>query len=650
MEKLSAKTGLSIESMQEWNYVAKMHGTEIGALAPAFKTLSKNVAAAADGNKAMAKEFKSMGIDTKDAAGHLRGIDEVTDDVIRKLADMSNHTRQVAEANQLLGKGASALLPIIAKGSEEFHKQKQEAQDLGLVLSEDLIARGVEAEDTMQRLKMVIKALEFKAMTDLIGPFTDALTIVITDLAILEEMFSRSGEAAEEATHGMTIFQQIVMGVGDVVLLFGVGLKSTYEILKTLGQFIGTTFAEGILIAGQAFDTLQASLDMISKTAGAAFDALAHPSKAVESVKKIEEAFEQYKQQLLVIKDVTKSVSGDIWHEFGKNAKDNVETVQESMENASKALDALRLRLATPMKHEKKKEGPDPEDPVVHDDSAIKAAQAAAQTLQDVRLKSLQEGAQSLEEQEQIEQLILADSYAQKLETVKTNSAAMNAYTQAYGIESVQMHKKFEDQRSQATADAIAARAKMTSLNVHAGISLLGTLSSALERSAARDKTHRLEYKAAAISQALAAGAVATMESYRNAGGYPWGIVPALAMGAATALQVETIREQQFIDGGFPVGQNARVRMNEDGRQEAVLNARATAFMGRDTINQLNKTGSMDAQKPQVNIIIHGSQYDLRGDAPQNLVEQLKNMEQSQRIETLRQLKDAMLQADYYRA
>jgi hypothetical protein len=56
--------------------------------------------------------------------------------------------------------------------------------------------------------------------------------------------------------------------------------------------------------------------------------------------------------------------------------------------------------------------------------------------------------------------------------------------------------------------------------------------------------------KAAALAQALVAGPAAVIESFKNAGGYPWGIVPAALMAAQNATQVAAIKGTSMSGGG----------------------------------------------------------------------------------------------------
>ena len=90
IDKLSAKTGLSKQAFQEWDYVLGQNGIEIEKMQTGMKTLTANMDAAAAGNENMAGAFDSLGVSVTNADGSLRGQEETMNDVILKLADMPN--------------------------------------------------------------------------------------------------------------------------------------------------------------------------------------------------------------------------------------------------------------------------------------------------------------------------------------------------------------------------------------------------------------------------------------------------------------------------------------------------------------------------------------------------------------------------------
>jgi hypothetical protein len=91
--------------------------------------------------------------------------------------------------------------------------------------------------------------------------------------------------------------------------------------------------------------------------------------------------------------------------------------------------------------------------------------------------------------------------------------------------------------------------------------------------------------------------------------------VAGVAMGALQAAAVAKVAGVGFASGGFPTGANAQIQVNERG-QEAVLNASATARLGRGTIDALNSGatlggGASVSYSPAIQINGNASREDI---------------------------------------
>jgi len=115
--------------------------------------------------------------------------------------------------------------------------------------------------------------------------------------------------------------------------------------------------------------------------------------------------------------------------------------------------------------------------------------------------------------------------------------------------------------------------------------------------------------KAAAIAAAIIDTAAAVVSSFKNAGGFPWGLIPAAAMAAAGAKQISQIKSQQFSEGtpgldfmSFGAARNVTVHGDEailprgKGHVLAGEIAQAMPGGGSETAMHLRALrGSMDA-------------------------------------------------------
>jgi hypothetical protein len=108
------------------------------------------------------------------------------------------------------------------------------------------------------------------------------------------------------------------------------------------------------------------------------------------------------------------------------------------------------------------------------------------------------------------------------------------------------------------------------------------------------------------------------------------GFITGASVVAAGAVQLAKIEAQEFEDGGFPTlgGQaGTLIRVNEGGRQEAVLNAAAVSRIGRENIDRANRGGSfVDSRRETTNHLTYSPQVAVyvQGNNAQDVVRQLE--------------------------
>jgi TP901 family phage tail tape measure protein len=153
----------------------------------------------------------------------------------------------------------------------------------------------------------------------------------------------------------------------------------------------------------------------------------------------------------------------------------------------------------------------------------------------------------------------------------------------------------------QAAVEAINHKNKMGLISDRAAQRLIAKENADAEakKKASFEKDKGLKIAMIRVNAALATmGAIAGAMQLAST---PVGMIAATAIGAAevaTIISNEQLAEaqinhQKYATGGFPTGANAMVQVNERG-QEAVLNAAATARLGRSAINAINSGANPD--------------------------------------------------------
>lgn len=131
LDDTSKRIGMSAEEYQKYAYAAKLSGLETDKLEGAMKKQQKAFADAKTGGEKASEAYRQLGIDISSIGSS----GEAFDAVVKKLADMSDVNQRNALANEIFGKSYADLLPLMADGAEGIDQLKQQAVDMGAVMS-----------------------------------------------------------------------------------------------------------------------------------------------------------------------------------------------------------------------------------------------------------------------------------------------------------------------------------------------------------------------------------------------------------------------------------------------------------------------------------------------------------------------------------
>lgn len=190
IDKMSQKIGISREAYQELDFICSQAGTSVDQLQTGMKTLTNQMQAASDGTASAVSMFEQLGVSVTDTEGNMRSQEDVMFDVIDSLQKMENQTVKAGLANDLFGKMGSELMPLLNEEAGSMAEMKQQAHELGLVLSDDIIDNGVELTDSIDQTKRAFGAI----ITQLGGALMPIVTQVSNGLQealpTIQAMFS----------------------------------------------------------------------------------------------------------------------------------------------------------------------------------------------------------------------------------------------------------------------------------------------------------------------------------------------------------------------------------------------------------------------------------------------------------------------------
>ncbi|MDD5207743.1 MAG: hypothetical protein PHS17_20100, partial [Desulfobacterales bacterium] len=168
MELLMQKTGASYETLKVLSYQARLAGTDLDGVTKGVGILAKNMQGAAIDISGAEKSFKALGIDTKDATGHLKSVDTILPELADKFQSMKDGTGKTAYAMALFGKSGKDMIPILNEGSRGLRETREEMEKLGFSFSEEGMKRAAALNENIERLDMAFGNMKTRIVMQLV--------------------------------------------------------------------------------------------------------------------------------------------------------------------------------------------------------------------------------------------------------------------------------------------------------------------------------------------------------------------------------------------------------------------------------------------------------------------------------------------------
>ena len=128
--ELANKYGVATESIGEMQYMATQTGTTIERLTTGMSMLYMR--AKSDG-----EAFQQLGVSVKDVNGNFKSMDDLFYETIGALNTLEDDGAKSAYMLDLFGRSAMEMGEILRKDTDEINAMRQEAHELGIVVSQE---------------------------------------------------------------------------------------------------------------------------------------------------------------------------------------------------------------------------------------------------------------------------------------------------------------------------------------------------------------------------------------------------------------------------------------------------------------------------------------------------------------------------------
>ncbi len=173
LDKMSKRTGVSVEALSELGFAAEQSGADLATLEAGIRIMQRTMGDASQGLATAVDAFAALGLSAEQLAG-LSPEQQFTV-IAERLSQIADPTARAAAAMDVFGKSGTKLLPLLSDGAKGMAELRDQAHALGLTVSTESARDAALLTDTLNILWRVLKQ----------GVFTigSALAPVIVDVS-----------------------------------------------------------------------------------------------------------------------------------------------------------------------------------------------------------------------------------------------------------------------------------------------------------------------------------------------------------------------------------------------------------------------------------------------------------------------------------
>lgn len=194
IDQLSQKTGIALQSLQQWSVIMAENGFQAETLSGGMRTLSKQMIEARNPASQAATTFDELGISIT-ALGSTESTIRAVADKFKDLPDGADKARL---AVTLFGKAGLDMIPMLNRGAAAFDASRAASERFGVVLSTQQVSALTAVDDASDRLGVSLQGLKLQLSAVFAGPVTTGIEAITSGIAKLTNVTTNYGTALEK--------------------------------------------------------------------------------------------------------------------------------------------------------------------------------------------------------------------------------------------------------------------------------------------------------------------------------------------------------------------------------------------------------------------------------------------------------------------
>lgn len=236
IQKMSNRLGVSTEFLSQYRHVAELSGTSIDRVGDSIRKMSKSVNDADNGLSTAKRAFDSIGI----SVDQLKRLspEQQFELIADRISKVESQSVKAGAAMDIFGRSGSELLTVLNAGSDGIKEMREEADRLGLTISQSAADSAAHFNDELTRLGNKMQGIAESIGVSLIPAVTQ----------IIENFNS------EEVTQGINKWGTL----NDIVVGLYAGVLYLDGAFETVGRAVGKLAAQTVQALSVMGDLIEA--------------------------------------------------------------------------------------------------------------------------------------------------------------------------------------------------------------------------------------------------------------------------------------------------------------------------------------------------------------------------------------------------------
>lgn len=233
LNKISARTGLSVEALSELKFAAEQSGSSIETVEKASARLSRTLFDASRGSAAAVDALNALGLSQQQLSA--MSPEQQLTAVIEALGGVEDASMRSAIAQTVLGRSGRELLPMI----ENMAALRAEASETGAVMTTEAAQAAADLTDAMNRTSTSIASAAVQIGSAL-APMLIQVADLVTSAVLRVAEFIKENQRLVQV---VAIVGATLTAVGTVLATIGAGIAAASIAvggLSTAFGFLGT--------------------------------------------------------------------------------------------------------------------------------------------------------------------------------------------------------------------------------------------------------------------------------------------------------------------------------------------------------------------------------------------------------------------------